>query len=93
MRRLRPAHGAAGGDLAGGFHERVLGGGFGAVDGGGKGSVKGVRGLVGGFGGAQVAQWLSRVVLRALFAVFLLYSSQRMLAVQTWVTERLRRTD
>ncbi len=51
----------------------------------------GIGGLIGGFGGAQVAQWLPRVVLRALFAVFLLYSAQRMLGVQTWVTERLRR--
>ena len=53
--------------------------------------MRGVRDLVGGFGGAQVAQLLPRVVLRGLFAVFLLYSSQRMLGVQTWVTERLRR--
>ncbi len=90
MRRLRPAHGAAGGDLAGGFHEGVLGGGFGAVD-GGVGSVKGVGNLVGGFGGAQVAQWLPGPVLRAFFAVFVLYSSQRMLGVQDWVSERLRR--
>ena len=54
-------------------------------------SVRGVGNLVGGFGGAQVAQLLPRVVLRGLFAVFLLYSSQRMLGVQTWVMERLRR--
>ena len=53
----------------------------------------GIGGLVGGFGGAQVAQLLPRVVLRALFAVFLLYSSRLMLGVQSWVTERLRRAD
>ena len=55
--------------------------------------MKGAVDLVGGFGGAQVAKLLPRVVLRGLFAVFLLYSSQRMLGVQTWVTERLRRVD
>jgi hypothetical protein len=53
----------------------------------------GIGGLVGGFGGAQVAQVLPRVVLRALFAVFLLYSSQRMLGVQTWLTKRLRKAE
>ncbi len=82
---------AAGGDSEGGFNEGDLRGGFGSVAGGGVGSVKGVGSLVGGFGGAQVAQLLPRVVLRALFAVFLLYSSQRMLGVQDWVSERLRR--
>ena len=49
----------------------------------------GIGGVFGGFGGAQVAQWLPGPVLRAIFAVFVLYSSQRMLGVQTWVTERL----
>ncbi len=53
----------------------------------------GIGGLAGGFGGAQVAQVLPRVVLRGLFAIFLLYSSQRMLGVQTWVIGRLRRGD
>ena len=53
----------------------------------------GIGGVFGGFGGAQVAQTLPRVVLRGLFAVFLLYSSQRMLGVQGWVTQRLRRTE
>ena len=53
--------------------------------------MRGAVDLVGGFGGAQVAKLLPRVVLRGLFAVFLLYSSQRMLGVQTWVTKRLGR--
>ena len=53
--------------------------------------MDGVGGLIGAFGGTQVSQLLPRVVLRRLFAVFLLYSTQRMLGVQAWVTRRLRR--
>ena len=53
----------------------------------------GIGGLVGGVGGAQLAQMLPRLVLRGLFAVFLLYSSQRMLGVQDWVKQRLRRAE
>ena len=50
----------------------------------------GLGGVFGGFGGAHVAQLLPGPVLRGLFAAFLLYSSQRMLGVQTWVRQRLR---
>ena len=53
----------------------------------------GIGGVLGGFGGAQIAQWLPGPALRALFAAFLLYSSQRMLGVQDWVSQRLGRSD
>ena len=53
----------------------------------------GVGGVFGGFGGAQIAQLLPGPVLRGLFAVFLLFSSQRMLGVQGWVRQRLRRAN
>ena len=49
----------------------------------------GIGGVLGGLGGAHVAQLLPGPVLRGLFAAFLLYSSQRMLGVQAWVTQRL----
>ena len=53
----------------------------------------GVGGVFGGFGGAHIAQLLPGPVLRGLFAVFLLFSSQRMLGVQGWVRQRLRRAN
>ena len=49
----------------------------------------GIGGVLGGFGGAQIAQWLPGPALRALFAAFLLYSAQRMLGVQDWVRQQL----
>ncbi len=49
-----------------------------------------VGGIVGGASGAQIAQVLSAPVLRVIFAVFALYSAQRMLGFQTWISGRLR---
>ncbi|MBM4435733.1 MAG: sulfite exporter TauE/SafE family protein [Actinobacteria bacterium] len=49
-----------------------------------------IGGVAGGLLGAQLAQWLPEAALRIIFAAVALYSAQRMLGVQAWVTKRLR---
>ncbi len=45
-------------------------------------------GVLGGLAGAQTALLLPGPALRAVFALFVLYSSQRMLGVQAWLAQR-----
>ena len=47
-------------------------------------------GIVGGATGAQMAQFIPDFGLRVLFAVFALYSAQRMIGFQSWLLERIR---
>ena len=46
-------------------------------------------GIAGGLGGAHLAQILPAPALRAIFATFVLFSSQRMLGLQVWIRDRL----
>ncbi len=47
-------------------------------------------GIVGGAVGAQFAQFIPAFGLRVLFAVFALYSAQRMIGFQGWLVDRVR---
>ena len=47
-------------------------------------------GIVGGAVGAQFAQFIPAFGLRVLFAVFAIYSAQRMVGVQGWLVRRVR---
>ena len=47
-------------------------------------------GIVGGAVGAQFAQFIPAFGLRVLFAVFAIYSAQRMVGVQRWLVRRVR---
>ncbi len=47
-------------------------------------------GIVGGAVGAQLAQFIPAFGLRILFAVFAIYSAQRMVGVQGWLVQRIR---
>ena len=49
----------------------------------------GIGGIAGGLGGAQLAQILPAPALRAIFAAFVLFSSQRMLGLQVWIRDRI----
>lgn len=49
----------------------------------------GIGGIAGGLGGAQLAQILPAPALRAIFASFVLFSSQRMLGLQVWIRDRI----
>ena len=49
-----------------------------------------VGGVAGGFLGAWIAHLLPGAALRLVFAVFALYSAQRMLGFQSWIAGRVR---